>query len=152
MRVLLDANVALRFSEPQHPHHQTARQATHALRRAGHDLVVAPQTLYEFWSVATRPTENNGLGLSIQEAQVELVDLKRLFRLLRDERGVYSEWEHLVIGLEVKGKRAHDARLVAAMIRHGVTHLLTFNLQDFARYPSITILPPGDVASGAVSI
>jgi len=32
--------------------------------------------------------------------------------------------------------------LVAAMHVHGVTHLLTLNVRDFARYPGITVVHP----------
>jgi predicted nucleic acid-binding protein len=152
MRVLLDTNVLLRSAEPRHAQHQTATAATDALRRGGHDLVIVPQVLYEFWSVATRPIENNGLGMSASEAETELSAIKRLFRFLRDERAVYGEWEHLVTSFDVKGKRAHDARLVAAMNRHGIAHLLTFNTVDFARYPSITVLAPAELVSGVVSL
>lgn len=152
MRVLLDTNVVLRFAEPLHAQHRTATDAAEALRKAGHDLVVVPQVLYEFWSVATRPIENNGLGMSVREAEPELTAVKSLFRFLRDERAIYPQWEQLVTALDIKGKQAHDARLVAAMNRHGVTHLLTFNVGDFARYPSITVLAPRDVVSGAVSL
>ncbi|MCG6133823.1 MAG: hypothetical protein MET45_04030 [Nostoc sp. LLA-1] len=28
----------------------------------------------------------------------------------------------------------HDARLVAVMCVHGLTHILTFNISDFTRY------------------
>jgi predicted nucleic acid-binding protein len=149
MRVLLDTNVLLRSVEPKHVEHQAATDAIDALRKADHDLVVVPQVLYEFWSVATRPIENNGLGMEAQEAQSELIAIKRLFRFLRDERGIYSEWELLVTSLDVASKQAHDARLVAAMKRHDVTHLLTFNARHFARYPSIIVLVPGDAATGA---
>ena len=41
---------------------------------------------------------------------------------------------------EIVGKRAHDARLVAAMVRHGITHLLTFREQDFARFSEIAVI------------
>ena len=34
----------------------------------------------------------------------------------------------------VSGVQVHDARLVATMIVHGVTHILTFNTSDFVRY------------------
>jgi hypothetical protein len=37
---------------------------------------------------------------------------------------------HSVIGVKV-----HDAKLVAAMVVHGITHLLTLDEHDFARYP-----------------
>jgi predicted nucleic acid-binding protein len=37
------------------------------------------------------------------------------------------------------------ARLIASMKVYGITHLLTFNLSDFARYPDITVVTPQHV-------
>ncbi|MEO8495980.1 MAG: PIN domain-containing protein [Planctomycetota bacterium] len=152
MRILLDSNLLLRSVEPMHVHHQDSTNAVDLLRKSGHDLTIVPQVLYEFWSVATRPIENNGLGMSTSDAQAELTAMKRLFRLLLDERGVYAEWERLVASYDVKGKKSHDARLVAAMLRHGITHILTFNASDFSRYTSVSAATPTNVASGAVRI
>ena len=45
----------------------------------------------------------------------------------------------------VSGKQAYDARLVAAMKVHKVTHLLTFNSEDFKRYEGITVVSPSSV-------
>ena len=42
----------------------------------------------------------------------------------------------------VSGKKAHDARLVATMTVNGITHILTFNADDFTRYAGITVLHP----------
>jgi len=53
----------------------------------------------------------------------------------------------MALDRKVSGKQAHDARLAAAMLRHGLTHLLTFNIEDFKRYPSINILDPKVVAA-----
>jgi predicted nucleic acid-binding protein len=50
----------------------------------------------------------------------------------------------------VLGKNAHGARLVAAMLRHGVTHLVTFNAQDFTRFPEVAAVLPQDVHALAV--
>ncbi len=36
----------------------------------------------------------------------------------------------------------HDARLVAAMLVHGLSHILTFNTTEFARYSEITAVHP----------
>ncbi len=44
------------------------------------------------------------------------------------------------------GKRTHDARIVATMLAHEITHLLTFNPSDFAVTSSITIVQPQDLA------
>ena len=152
MRILLDTNILLRTVEPLHVQHGVSVDAVDLLRQRGHELAVVPQVLYEFWSVATRPVEQNGLGMGPQDAYSELIAIQRGFRLLRDERAIYSIWEQLVSSFDVKGKRAHDARLAAAMQRHRVTHLLTFNTSDFARYAFVTVLTPDDVLRGAISI
>jgi predicted nucleic acid-binding protein len=47
-----------------------------------------------------------------------------------------------LISSNVSGKPAHDARLVAAMIKHGIVHLLTFNDGDFKRYTEIVAESP----------
>jgi len=152
MRILLDSNILLRSVEPRHVQHQGSTEAVDKLRRLGHDLTIVPQVLYEFWSVATRPIENNGLGMTTKDAQDEVRAMKRLFRLMLDERGVYAEWEQLVGSFDVKGKKAHDARLVAAMLRHGIAYVLTFNTSDFSRYTAVSAVLPTDVVSGAGSL
>ncbi len=44
----------------------------------------------------------------------------------------------------VKGKRTHDIRLLAVMKASKITHLLTFNPDDFIPVPNITIVHPQD--------
>jgi predicted nucleic acid-binding protein len=51
-----------------------------------------------------------------------------------DSDDIYLEWRRLVVTHGVSGKKAHDARLVAAMTVNGITHILTFNADDFAKY------------------
>jgi len=38
---------------------------------------------------------------------------------------VYTKWRRLVVSFGVSGIQVHDARIVATMIVHGVTHILT---------------------------
>jgi predicted nucleic acid-binding protein len=59
----------------------------------------------------------------------------------------FSEWERIVLQYQVSGKQAHDARLVAAMIVHDVTHLLTFNTADFKRFTTITTVNPQSISN-----
>lgn len=150
MLVLVDTNVLLRVIEPRHPHHGEAVRALRSLRARGDELCVVPQIHYEFWVVATRAITLNGLGMSTVEAEAELVLLgPPLFRLMRDERAIYDRWRGLINMHRVEGKQAHDAHLVAAMERHGLTRLLTFNVDDFKRFSAITLLEPAEVASRA---
>jgi predicted nucleic acid-binding protein len=45
----------------------------------------------------------------------------------------------------VSGAQVHDARLIASMKVYGITHLLTFNADDFTRYLDITVVDPQHV-------
>ena len=73
--------------------------------------------------------------------------MKRLFYLLLDTDDIYTEWEKLVSANRVLGKEAYDARLVATMKVHRITHILTFDTRDFKRYEDIQVLHPDDVLS-----
>jgi predicted nucleic acid-binding protein len=54
-------------------------------------------------------------------------------------------WLTLVAQHDIKGRRTHDARLVAVMLAHRVTHLLTFNTGDFASFTNISLVHPSDL-------
>lgn len=43
--------------------------------------------------------------------------------------------------------KVHDARLVATMKTHGVSRLLTFDVDDFKRYTGIEVIHPKTVAA-----
>ncbi|MBN1346709.1 MAG: type II toxin-antitoxin system VapC family toxin [Phycisphaerae bacterium] len=149
MSTLLDTNILTRLAHPDHAQHPAARDAVKLLLERDEQLCIVPQNLYEFWADATRPSAANGLGMSTSETQKELSQLRRIFALLRDERGILSEWERLVARHSVQGRTTHDARLVAAMHRHRITHLLTFNVHHFARFPDIVCMTPENVLQTA---
>jgi predicted nucleic acid-binding protein len=122
-----------------------AVRAINLLLRNPETVSVVPQTLIEFWAVATRPQINNGLRLSVVETAQQIAYFKSLFTLLPDTGDIFEEWERLVAQHQVLGKQAHDARLVAAMRVHNLTHLLTFNTADFKRFSFITAVNPQDM-------
>jgi predicted nucleic acid-binding protein len=125
--------------------HAAALNASIALLAANERVHLVPQNVAEFWNVCTRPLNQNGLGLSSDQTQAEVSRLETLFDLILDEPGIYKEWKELVIRHSVKGVRVHDARLVAAMRIHHITHLLTFDDGDFKRYQEITVMTHIDV-------
>ena len=146
MSFAVDTNILLRSIDEGHAAEAIAQNSLFALRNRGETLSIFPQNLVEFWVVATRPSANNGLGWSVDRAQQELASLKNLFVLLSDTDAILPEWERLVVVHRVIGKQAHDTRLVAAMIVHNVTHLLTFNADDFKRYEMMTAVTPQSVS------
>jgi predicted nucleic acid-binding protein len=144
--ILLDTNVLLRLSDGASPDQSIAMQAIAQLRLRGDHSCITAQNIIEFWAVATRPLEVNGLGWTTQRTADEIAQLLERFQLLEDSPGILTNWLTLVKAHDIKGKKVHDARLVAMMQAHGVTALLTFNTDDFKAYPNITLLHPNDVA------
>lgn len=143
MLVALDSGILLRVLQRADPQHMAVRQAVRTLHNRGDTLVTAPQNVAEFWNVTTRPaTARGGFGLDVQEARRRVRVLERLFQVLPDSPSAYPIWKQLVVRHGVMGVQVHDARLVAWMQGHGVSHLLTLNASDFARYQTITALTP----------
>lgn len=148
MSYFLDTNILLRTLVTDDPNYQITMSAIASLRRGKERLFIAPQNLIELWNVATRPADKNGLGLSPDEAQAEVARLKELFVLLPDREQIYPEWERLVKTYEVKGAKVHDTRLVAFMLVHRLSQILTFNVKDFLRFsPEITPVSPKDIVN-----
>src|SRR5580704_9982823 len=139
MSFLVDTNILLRSVEPLHPHHSVAVAAVYRLLAESTPVYFTLQNIAEFWNVATRPVENNGLGLSISSTLGEVEKIEALLTLLPDTPAVYAEWKRIIVEHSVSGVKVHDARLIATMKTHGVSRLLTFDLDDFARYAEIEV-------------
>jgi predicted nucleic acid-binding protein len=85
------------------------------------------------------------LELSSTEVLLHLEKFETIFSLRPDNPEVYHEWKNLVSQHKAMGKPSHDARIAAAMKVHAVTHLLTFNTDDFKRFTDVISVNPFDV-------
>jgi len=144
---LVDTNIMLRFLIRNDAAYPSIRQAVRILKSRHEQLVTTSQNIAEFWNVCTRPTAaRGGLGLSIVATEQRVKLLERHFRVLADTPLVYAEWRSIVLNHQVIGVHVHDARLVAAMKVHGIASILTINVTDFKRYPSISVISPEQIA------
>ena len=112
----------------------------------GGRLTVAAQVLFEFWSVATRPVSANGLGWTVAQTHLAIDGFRTRFFVLEETPEVVDLWLDLVVSNSLKGKRIHDAHLLATMQANGVTRLLTFNTADFPPGAGLTILAPSAIS------
>jgi len=147
--VLADTNVLVRWALAHDPLGEVARRAVERLLRTGATVYVCPQNLTEFWSVATRPTSANGFGLTPARTAEEIDRIEGMFPLLEETPEIYSQWRQLVRTAGVSGRQAFDARIAAVMMVHHVNGILTFNIDDFRRYPDITMVDPHGVPEAA---
>lgn len=145
MAILCDTNVLLRSAQRYHPQYSASAGGIEKLIRANREPVIFLQNLVEFWNVATRSEQSNGLGYSVQRTNEELVRLTESLVILPDHPRTAQLWRALVVDHEVRGVQVHDARLVAGMKAHGIQEILTYNGDDFIRYSEISVLVPDEV-------
>lgn len=146
MKVLVDTNILLRQAVKSDPQYVLVTDALVSARAREWNLCVANQNFMEFWAVATRPLDVNGLGLTTDRMAIYLLGLRDTFSVLSDPPDLFERWLGLCLRYDVKGKPSHDARMVAVMLAHGIRHILTLNPRDFVRYTDVTCLAPGDLA------
>src|SRR5687767_15068356 len=118
MNYLLDTNILLRLSETGSPFHLACKQAVASLLANGDLLFICAQNLIEYWAVATRPVSVNGLGFDPVQAEAELQDFEKWAHLLSEPPDIGQRWRRLAQHHNVRGKQAHDTRLVAFMDAH----------------------------------
>jgi predicted nucleic acid-binding protein len=146
MPYLFDSNILLRLVHRQDAQHELVRTAVRALRQRGERGYYTSQNLGEFWNVCTRPiTARSGWGRSIAATDQLARTVERIVTLLPDTPAIHTEWRRLLVTHAVEGAKVHDARLVAAMKVHGLTHILTLDKGDFHRYEGITVVHPQNI-------
>lgn len=143
MRYLLDSNILLRLYQRNDPLHPLVRQALATLWSQGNQFCYTSQIVGEFWNVCTRPSAaRGGYGLPLSETDRRVRLIERFYQFLPDSAAVHAEWRRLLVSYAIAGVQVHDARIAAAMYVHGITHLVTFNGGDFARFPGIIAQHP----------
>jgi predicted nucleic acid-binding protein len=148
MRYLLDTGIILRLLNREAELHTEIRRAIRTLKEQNHECVTTLQNLCEFWNVCTRPqAARGGLGLTFDEAHRRLRTIERIVSILPDSPDTIRHWKELVVQYQVRGVQVHDTRLVALMDVYGVTHLLTLNPSDFARFGHLTIVTPASIVA-----
>jgi predicted nucleic acid-binding protein len=105
------------------------------------------QNIAEFWNVATRPAERNGLGLPAEEVLQEVGNIEKSLTLLPDVPAIYSAWKQIVSDHKVQGVKVYDARLVAIMSIYAVESVLTFNSVDFERFTNVSAIHPSSLTA-----
>ena len=145
MAVLVDTGILLRAFVKVDPHNDSIRKTLAQLRRQGEDLVTTFQNVAEFTNVSTRPVSaRGGYGVSPVKVSLRRGFIERLCRRLFESERSCDVWRQLIDRYQVTGVAVHDARLVAMMLDHNISQILTLNGSDFRRYEPegiVTVAP-----------
>ena len=146
-QLFVDTNILLTATDESRPLHWDAMQILDGSFGQRLRLAASGQVLREYLVVATRPTEVNGLGLSVADAVANIDQFARHLDLCDETVAVSTRLRQLALDHDLQGKRLHDANIVATMSVHGIPTLLTQNGSDFAPFRDIAVVTIADITS-----
>ena len=136
--IFIDTNILLTATDESRQGHIAARRLVSESGPNGLHLAVSGQILREYLVVATRPLNANGLGLATTDAISNVRTFLRYVECFEESRASTTKLLEIGEAIQLRGKRFHDANIVATMLAHGIDHLVTDNLDDFASIASFT--------------
>ncbi|MYE11266.1 MAG: type II toxin-antitoxin system VapC family toxin [Gammaproteobacteria bacterium] len=140
-RLFIDTNVLLTATDESRPNHEMARRLITESDDNGLHLAVSGQVLREYMMVATRPIDVNGMGLEPRDAIGNVEAFLRFVGLYDETEAAAGRLRRFGLKHGLRGKRFHDANIVATMTVHGIRTLITDNVRDFAAFDDIDALP-----------
>ena len=139
---MLDTNVFLSATDEGRAEHRQAMLIFNEWAGGGTTLYASGQIMREYLAVATRPVDKNGLGLKQADALANVRALRRRTSLLAEDGKVADRLLSLLDDTPCMGKQVHDANVIAAMLVHGISTLVTINVADFTRFERhVTLVP-----------
>jgi predicted nucleic acid-binding protein len=149
---VVDTNVLVYSTVSGNPWHQQARQWLSAIQNAGVRLCVTTQILREYLVILTRGAvfENS---FEVDQVLAQIEAFLPSFAVLDEPVEVANLLRGLVRRHQIRGKRIHDANIVAVMLAHGVHRLATYNRADFDQFNEIALEAiPAQVAGDIVQL
>jgi len=139
--MFVDTNVWVARGVEDHIFHQRAHDKLNFLLEQEDLLCTSNQIIRELISVCSL-----GRGLSRPltwdelRQQIEALLAQTIF--LNESEASTRRLIDLGANYKVIGKQIHDTNIVATMLAHGITRLVTFNPNDFKRFSEIEIIIP----------
>ena len=131
---MLDTNVLLAATDESRSEHRAALTILNEWTTGDTTLCTSGQILREYLAVATRPAEQNGLGLEPADAVSNVRAIRERTMFLTEDAKVADRLQGLLTDVECGGKQVHDANVIATMLAHGVGTVVTMNVEDFTRF------------------
>ncbi|MGB9722114.1 MAG: type II toxin-antitoxin system VapC family toxin [bacterium] len=137
--VVIDTNIWIYFLNKNSPHHKRVRDKIADLIMIGYSIFITTQIIREIFVVLTKE--------ELVEKPVEINKaIRRVREILESVNIIYENNESLQIltGLiakyKLKGKRIHDANIVAVALANNIKQIFTNNIDDFKFFTEVKIL------------
>jgi predicted nucleic acid-binding protein len=137
----VDANVLVYAAMADDVRNEASKRLLHGPDTG--TLLISPQILAEFYSTVTSP-KRVSIPQTPQEA-ADFIDTLLSYphvKVLPVSREVSMRWLEAVRAAAVKGPYVFDFLILATMLTHGVSRLVTYNTKDFAQFSAIQVEEP----------
>lgn len=139
--IFVDTNILVYSKLATSPLFGAARAKLDDLAAAGHPFWISRQILREFLACLSR-SSTSAAAVPMPALLADVQSFQAQFRLAEDGPPVTAHLLNLLNVVPCAGKQVHDANIVATMLAHGISKLLTHNVADFKRFAGhIAILP-----------
>lgn len=135
-KLFLDTNILVYLSDEESKFHKEVLSQFETLQ-GKYDLWISRQVLREYAVVVTRSAVN---GFSADELIDDLNKWISFFHIADETEEVTEALKKLIKKYELKGKRIHDANIVATMIVNDIKLICTVNENDFEKIEEISLL------------
>ena len=140
-KLLVDTNVLLEASDEGRPLHARALELFEYAPEDGLDLFIGTQVVREYLVVATRPIENNGLGMDVADAIGNIRAFEKRASMVAETLQAGRTFVEWATRYQMRGKRLHDLQILATAVMAGMDALVTANERDFPHPPPLPIIP-----------
>ena len=117
------------------PLHKQAWAAINAAHEAGRAIWISRQVIREYLVTLTRPQTFTTLPREMVLEQITRFIM--CFEVADDTAAVTEQLVKLMANVQIGGKQAHDANIVASMLAYDIPCLLTHNVRDFERFGDV---------------
>jgi predicted nucleic acid-binding protein len=139
--VFVDTNVLVHANVLSSPLYSAAQRLIQFYAQGGSVIWISRQVLREYLATLSRPQAYTS-PIPIATLIADVTRFEAEFLVAEDNLVVTRNLLNLLRQVPMGGKQVHDANIVATMQAYGISHLLTHNVSDFARFSQfITIVP-----------
>lgn len=144
-KVFVDSNVLLEATDEGRRLHAKALGLFRNAAGEGITLFLGTQILREYLVVATRPVENNGLGMTTDMALDNIGRFQKRASLVAETLQAGRQFLEWASQYQIRGKRLHDLQILATASVTGMHALVTANVKDYPQNQPLAIIPLTDL-------
>jgi predicted nucleic acid-binding protein len=137
-KIFLDTNILVYLSNEESQFHEAVLETFKRVVEK-YDIWISQQVLREYAVVMSKPQFYRGT-LTPQEIAADITKWELSFNIIDETKEITENLKNLLVQYDIKGKRIHDANIVASMLKSSIPLIFTLNVSDFQAFAEIQIM------------